>query len=142
VSPALRSEAIGFWLGHRLLGESCLVERRSHELVYLARAPDGQLAGLATVGLGRRTHDGRNIYDLRVYVAPPHRGSPLALALVQSSRELLRADSLVHPAAGLRVIAEIPKLARPGIRRYLERHGFVHRGRTSQGFDCWVAPFD
>jgi hypothetical protein len=42
----------------------------------------------------------------------------------------------------LRLVADNPKLMRPGMRRYLERHGFVYRGTDRHGIDRWFAPFD
>lgn len=125
-----------------MINESCLAERRSRELVYLARTLDGRLAGLSSVSLGRRSPDGRTVYDLRVYIAPPHRILSLARRLTLQTRDLLRADSLVHPAAGLRLLADHPKLRRPGIRRYLERHGFQPRGTDREGAERWFTPFD
>jgi hypothetical protein len=141
VTPAQRAEAIAFWFDHRAVSESCIAERRSHELVYMARSPDGRLAGLTTVSLGRRTQDGRNIYDFRIFVAPTDRVPYLARELTNRSRDLLRDDSRTTPAAGMRLVADHPKLARPGIRRYLERHGYVHRGQNRHGRDLWFVPF-
>ena len=140
-SQTQRAAAIAFWHEQRALRETCLAERRSHELVYMALAPDLGIAGLTSVSLGRRSQDGRNVYDFRIFVAPSHRSSFLARELTHRSRNLLRTDSLTHPAAGMRLFAEDPKLRRPGIRRYLERHGYLYRGQNRQGQDLWLAPF-
>lgn len=140
-SEALRNQAIGFWLGHRTLQGVCAAECRSHGLVYVAMTADGQIAGLTSVSLGRRGPDGRNVYDFRIFIAPPHRSLALARKLTNGSRDLLRADSLSWPAAGMRLVAEDPKLLRPGIRRYLERQGYVYRGQNRHGQDLWLAPF-
>lgn len=141
-SQAQRAAAIAFWHQQGALREPCLAERRSHELVYIALAPDRQIAGLASVSLGRRTQDGLTVYDFRVYIAPAHRIPYLVRELANRSRELLRADSLTRPAAGMRLFAEDPKLARPGIRRYLERQGYLYRGQSRKGQDHWFAPFN
>jgi hypothetical protein len=141
VTPAQRAEAIAFWYDHRAVNESCIAERRSHELVYMARGPDGRLAGLTTVSLGRRTRDGRNVYDFHIFIAPIDRVPYLARELTNRSRDLLHEDSRTTPAAGMRLVADHPKLAGPGIRRYLERHGYLHRGLDRHGRDLWFAPF-
>ncbi len=141
-TEAQRSAAISFWLGHRALRETCLAERRSHELVYIALSADGNIAGLTSASLGRRTQDGRNIYNFRIFIAPPHRVPSLARTLLHRSQALLRADSPERPAAGMRLVAEDPKLQRPGIRRYLERLGYLYRGQNRQGQDLWLIPFD
>jgi hypothetical protein len=140
-TEAQRTQAIDFWLGHRVMSGACVAERRSHELVYVALTADGQMAGLTSVSLGRRGHDGRNVYDFRIFIAPPHRSAFLARGLMNRSRDLLQADSLRWPAAGMRLFAEDPKLCRPGIRRYLERQGYLYRGQNRQGQDLWFAPF-
>ena len=140
VTAAQRREAIAFWFEHGALTETCIAERRSHELVYLARAPGGRLAGLTTVSLGRRSQDGRNVYDFRIFIAPADRVPYLALELTHRSRDLLRHDSRTTPAAGMRLISANPKLAGPGIRRYLERHGYQYRGQDRQGRNLWFAP--
>jgi GNAT superfamily N-acetyltransferase len=142
VSASQRSEAVNLWLGQRAILESCLADRRSYELVALARAPDGGLAGTASVSLGRRAPDGRNVYNLRMYVAPSHRLPGLARRLTLASVEVMRRDSLAHPAAGVRVIAENPKLARPGARRLLSRLGFGLKGKNREGQDHWFLSFD
>jgi GNAT superfamily N-acetyltransferase len=140
-TEALRNQAIGFWLRHRVLQGACVADRRSHELVYVALAPDGEIAGLTSVSLGRRGQDGRNVYDFRIFVDPAHRASSLARELTNRSRDLLQVDSRTWPAAGMRLFAEDPKLRRPGIRRYLERHGYHYRGQNRHGQDQWFAPF-
>lgn len=136
-----RAQAIGFWLEYRVLQGACVADRRSHELVYMALIPDGQIAGLTSVSLGRRGQDGRNVYDFRIFVAPAHRSTFLARELTNRSRDLLLADSRIWPAAGMRLFAEDPKLCRPGIRRYLERHGYRYRGQNRHGQDHWFASF-
>lgn len=140
-TPDQRSRAIDFWFRHRALDQSCLAERRSHELVYMALDGDREIAGLTSVSLGRRDREGRNIYDFRIYIAPSHRVAYLARELTNRSRDLLCTDSQTRPAAGMRLFAEDPKLRRPGIRRYLERQGYVHRGQDRNGQDLWFAPF-
>ena len=140
-TPAVRDEAVAFWFAQGALRESCLAHRRSYELVYIARGADGHLAGTTSVSLGRRTREGLNVYDLRIFIARPHRGQVLARELMRHSRDLLQRDSLIHPAAGLRLFAEDPKLRRPGIRRYLERNGYRYRGPDRKGQDIWYSPF-
>jgi hypothetical protein len=142
VTAEQRGEAIRFWFENGALSESCVAERRSHELVYIARSPDGQVAGLTSVSLGRRNADGRTVYDLRVFIAPAHRIPYLVRELTNRTRELLKVDSQNHPASGLRLVADNPKLMRRGIRRYLERHGFLFRGTDRHGVERWFAPFD
>ena len=142
VTVEQRREAIRFWFEEGAINESCVAERRSHELVLVARAPDGHLAGLTSVSLGRRNPDGRTVYDLRVFIAPAHRNLYLVRELTDRTRALLKADSERRPASGMRLVADNPKLMRPGIRRYLERHGCVYRGTDRHGIDRWFAPFD
>lgn len=142
VTGEQRAEAIRFWFENRFLNESCLAERRSRELVYLARTPDGRLTGTSGVSLGRRGPDGRTVYELRLFIAPSNRLPSLIRDLTRRTRDRLKADCLEHPASGMRLTADNPKLMRPGIRRYLERHGFLFRGADRHGVDRWFLPFD
>jgi len=137
-----RAAAIAFWFKHRALTESCLAERRSHELVYLALAEDERIAGLTSVSLGRRGTDRRNVYDLRIFIAPDDRVAYLMRELTNRTRDLLREDSRTTPASGMRLVADNPKLHRPGLRRYLERQGYCPRGRNRHGIDQWFSAFD
>jgi hypothetical protein len=66
----------------------------------------------------------------------------LVRELTDRTRALLKADSERRPASGMRLVADNPKLMRPGMRRYLERHGCVYRGTDRHGIDRWFAPFD
>ena len=141
-TPQQRGEAIRLWLDHGFLDESCVAERRSQELVYLARSPQGELAGTSGVSLGRRGPDGRTVYDLRLFIAPGHRIPGLARELTWRTRDLLDADRARRPASGMRLTADNPKLMRPGVRRYLERHGLLFRGTDRHGVERWFVPFD
>ena len=48
--------------------------------------------------------------------------------LTNRTRDLLRRDSRTTPASGMRLVADNPKLHRPGIRRYLVRQGYLPAG--------------
>jgi hypothetical protein len=137
----LRAAVIDFWFRHRALGEPCLAERRSHELVYLALGEAGHIGGLTTASLGRRLADGRAVFNLRVFIAPADRGGYLMRELIDRTRNLLRGERAGTPAGGVCLVAENPKLTRPGIRRYLLRQGFEARGCNRAGLEQWFAPF-
>lgn len=141
-TAAQRAAAIGFWFEHKATNEPCLAERRSHELVYLAVAADGRIGGLTSVSLARRDTDGRTVYNFHIFIAPRDRVPYLMRELTNRTRDLLRRDSRSTPASGMRLVADNPKLHRPGIRRYLVRQGYCPRGQNRHGIDQWFAPFD
>lgn len=141
-SPEQRAEAVAFWLGQGALPHRQAAERRARDLVYLVRRHDGALAGMSTVGL-RTGADGRTWYVFRMFLRPEDRAPYLMRAVTNATRDLLR--GFEHPQgrpAGMLIVTENRKLMRPGIRRYFERHGYQYGGKTPQGLDLWLAPFD
>ena len=140
-TAALRAAAIDFWFRYRALAEPCLAERRSYELVYLALGEGGGISGLTSASLGRRLADGGNVFNLRIFIAPRDRVGFLVRELINRTRDLLRAERTIGRAGGVCLVADNPKLARPGIRRYLLRQGYQPRGTTSAGLERWFASF-
>lgn len=141
-SAAQRAEAAAFWIEQRALRNPGEATRRSAELVYLVRRPDGALAGMSTVGL-RVGPDGRLYYVYRMFLRREDRTPYLMRAVTNASRDFLHGFPHPHgPVAGMLIVAENRKLMRPGIRRYFGRHGYQYHGKTPRGLDLWLAPFD
>lgn len=140
-TAALRAAAIDFWFRHQAVGEPCMAERRSHELVYLALEGAGRIGGLTTASLARRLADGRTVFNLRIFIAPADRAGYLMRELINRTRDLLRQERAGAPTGGVCLVADNPKLGRPGIRRYLLRQGYQPRGCTRAGQERWFASF-
>ncbi len=136
-----RSEIIALWQGEGVVRDAGERERRSHEAVFLIRAPSGELAGLSTVGLAR-VEAGRTFYAYRMFLRKRDRIPNLMVAVVIATREFLR--DFKHPElrpAGILHVNENPKLMRPGARRLFARFGYRFWGKTADGQDVWAAEF-
>ena len=133
---------MAFWLDQGALASRAAAERRAHQLILLVRRSDGRLAGMSTAGT-ETAGDGRRYYVYRMFLAPEDRVPYLMREVTNESRDLLRASEHPEgPTAGMLIETENRKLMRPGIRRYLARHGYVYTGRSRRGLDLWLAPFD
>ena len=136
-----RSEIIALWQGEGVVRDAGERERRSHEAVFLIRAPSGELAGLSTVGLAR-VEDGRTFYTYRMFLRKRDRIPYLMVAVVIATRDFLR--NFKHPElqpAGILHVNENPKLMRPGAKRLFARFGYRFWGKTADGQDVWAADF-
>lgn len=141
ISDAQRREAMALWQAEGVVPDAAERERRSHEIVLLARTPAGELAGLSSAEIIHAA-DGRRFYNYRMFIKPSARIPYLMSAITRRSRDLLQAFS--HPSgplAGLIVVAENPKLMRPGMRRELQRIGFDDWGQTADGAAVWGIEF-
>jgi hypothetical protein len=142
VSDVQREEIIRFWREQGAVLNLREAERRSREVVFMVRNGAGDLAGLCTVGLARLPGETRPYYAYRMFLRQQDRVPYLMRTVTYATWEFLR--DFDHPQgrrAGMLIVTENPKLMRPGIRRYLERHGYRYRGRNRKGLDVWVAEF-
>ncbi|MDP3875410.1 MAG: hypothetical protein Q8Q50_00355 [Methylobacter sp.] len=140
-TEAQRREAMALWQAEGVVPDAAERERRSDEVVLMARTPLGELAGLSSVAIVDAA-DGRRFYHYRMFIKPSARIPYLMCAVTRRSRDLLQAFS--HPSgplAGLIVVAENPKLMRPGTRRELQRIGFAPWGLAPAGEAVWGIEF-
>jgi hypothetical protein len=71
-----------------------------------------------------------------------HRRPHLMREGTNAARDFLRGFRHPHAnPAGMLIVTENRKLMRPGMKRYLERHGYQYRGRDPRGLDVWLAQF-
>lgn len=140
-SAEQRSEAVTFWLAQGAIAQRQEALRRAFELVYLVRRSDGRLAGMSTVAL-QTGANGHTFYAYRMFLRPEDRVPYLMRTITNASRDLLREFVAPDPKpAGMLIVTENPKLMRAGMARYLERHGYLYRGKNLRGLDRWWAPF-
>ena len=136
-----RSEIIALWQGEGVVRDAGERERRSHEAVFLIRAPSGELAGLSTVGLVR-VEGGRKFYAYRMFLRKRDRVPYLMVTVTQATRDFLR--NFAHPEfqpSGMLIVAGNPKLMRPGVQKLFARHGCRYWGKTPWGEDVWAVDF-
>jgi len=118
-------------------------QRRVSEVVVVARAPDGQVAGVNTVYVADAPGDRGAWYFYRTYVRPEHRGvAGVPTRMVALALQELRVHP--HPQAprGVVIITENAKLMRRGAMSRLEGLGFHLLGSDARGLDVWCHRFD
>ena len=118
-------------------------QRRVGEVVVVARAADGQVAGVNTVYVADAPGDRGAYYFYRTYLRPEHRGvAGIPRRMVRLALQQLRGHR--HPQAprGVVIITENPKLMRRGIKTRIEALGFHLLGSDARGCDVWCHKFD
>lgn len=106
-------------------------------MVFIARNPGGALVAVCTVYLGELT-PGEPYYFYRMFIQPGDRIPGMMSFITGAARNYLRGhaaalDSENRPR-GLVIVAENPKLMRPGMRRIFEDIGYQYAGsRNGQG---------
>lgn len=131
------AELSEFWLSRGAIRDPAEARRRTAEAVFLVLA-DERIVGVNTV---YRAQLGE-YWFYRRFMDPAHRLAGLGPRLFRATVELLagRRDADGNPR-GIAVVAENPKLARPGARRMLARLGLRACGQTPRGQDVWRLDF-
>jgi transposase InsO family protein len=128
-------EVIGLWTSEGGLSRE-EARRRLAELLLVATAPDGQLAGIATTYLKRHDQLRGELWHYRTLVAQAHRQTHLALAMALRARHhLVRRFTSGEDQRGLGIIFEIENeiLKRFEPKAVWPRTGFVFIGENARG---------
>src|SRR5258706_11473367 len=136
-----RSEILTLWQNERAGIQGANAERSSREAVFLIRAYSGELVGTSNVAL-IRLKGGQRFYSYSMFIRPRDRVPYLMISVCDATRDFLR--NFKHPIsqpAGMLNINENLRLAKPGVRKLFERHGYRYWGQTSEGEDVWVTEF-
>jgi hypothetical protein len=110
--------------------------RRLDELLLVATAPDGELAGIATTFLKRHDQLRAELWHYRTLVAESHRQSNVALAMALAARDHLVQRFLSgEDERGIGIVFEIENdiLKRFEPRAVWPRTGFVFVGENARG---------
>lgn len=142
VGPSLRDELVGMWVSEGVL-DAVEARRRTAELVAVARAADGEIAGVATAYVAQLGASATKWWFYRTFVRPAHRTAwALVPALFEHAVEALRTHEHAGRPAGVAAVVENPDLARPGAREEIARAGLHRIGRDAAGRDVWCLRFD
>lgn len=134
------ADVVAFWEREGVLTPEQR-EERVHELLLVARAPDGALAGVTTAYLEREAQLGVVLWHVRGMVGEEHRGSAVGYWLGVRSREVLasrwdeRSDTR---ASGVLFQLENTELARAFPMAVWPTMGFRFFGRNVAGQDLRV----
>lgn len=136
----LREEIIAFWNEHGAIPDERVARQRVDQVVALARADDGPIAGICTVARQHVPDLGKELYYYRTFIAPPYRGSFIMTRLVAEAVRILEDYSENHPedaAAGIYMELENPAFAKSLRHARWRKAGlpFVYIGRTPSGLE-------
>jgi hypothetical protein len=140
VTDALRGEIVEFWTRNRAIGNPREAWRRTGEVVYVVRRPDGAVAGVSTVYVAPG-QDGRRRYVYRMFIQPGDRVYGMMAFVTAATRDLLRELDVPNKPAGVVIVTENRKIMRKGMRRVLRKIGFTLVGKTQAGLDVWRSDF-
>jgi hypothetical protein len=111
-------------------------QRRLEELLLVATAPDGQLAGISTAYLKRHPQLRAELWHYRTLVAEPYRQTNVALGMALKARDhLVQRFVRGEDERGIGIIFEIENeiLKRFEPKAVWPRTGFVFIGENARG---------
>jgi hypothetical protein len=142
VTPSVRDEVVGMWLAERVLPPA-EATRRASEVVVVARAADGEIAGVSTAYVASFEGASSRYWFYRMFVRPSHRG---VWAIVPRMFDLalaaLRAHDHPERPLGIAALVENRELMRPATREEIARAGLHRLGADAAGRDVWCLHFD
>jgi hypothetical protein len=142
-SGALGREVIEFWLANHAVGAH-EVERRVHEIVFVARSPNGAIAGVCTAYRELVRMLDNTFLSYRTFVAPAHRTSDLAIAMLQRTIAFFEERFVANVdrrAVGLFLVVENPLLIKYRNEAIWPTSRLTYVGNDSAGRPCRVRYF-
>jgi hypothetical protein len=142
-TPEVRERIALFWLDNNAIRDTAEADRRAQEVGCIVVNAAAEIIGVNTVYRGSLVKDGPRYWFYRTFVRPGSRSPGLSSAVFRfTAKKLAAAPRDAEAPQGIVVVAENPKLARPGGRRRLERLGLQSRGVGPLGNEIWVLDFD
>ncbi|MCB1650627.1 MAG: hypothetical protein KDI46_01085 [Alphaproteobacteria bacterium] len=139
---------IDLWQRNNILPAGVDLEQRAHQVAMMAVRETGELGGVSTVFVGRLSRaglydpDDAPYYFYRMFIQPEDRVPELMFAMTDGTYELLRDFCFEgEKPAGLVFIAENPSLVRRGMKRKLDRRGYVSIGQNHVGQGVFLRRF-
>jgi hypothetical protein len=148
----VRAEVVNFWLAESAIPDQAAAQQRAHQLLVVARAPDGRVAGVSTAVRMHVDHLGFECFYYRTFVGETHRtrglcSTGLVWKILHESYRLLnkRFQCGDDPGVlGLYAEMENPSIMRCRNEAIWQEDGmnFVFIGKTQDGRHMRVWYFD
>jgi hypothetical protein len=140
VAAGGRAELAAFWNKLGAFAAPAAMRGGADDVVCVARDASGKIAGVNSVYIGPLA--GQPHYFYRQFMRPENRQLALSTRMVREAAAFLRARHFAgDPVKGMVLVAENPKLSRPGGRDLLRRLGWTHLGKEIRGHDVWRLAF-
>jgi hypothetical protein len=142
LSADLRHHLVQFWLRSGALSDISEAWRRTFEVGCVTLNRSNEIVGVSSFYIASRADAQGRYFFLRAFVRPDCRIPGLMRRILLFSYDCL-ADYAQEPGAPRGVIleAENPKLAQPGVRRVLQRCGFVSLVAGTPIGEVWLRGF-
>lgn len=131
------------WKKYRALDSDEVMEKRSMQIVYVVKGPDGQVGGVATAAPVRAAFLNNNFfYEFRCFVAPEFRAPGLDSLLTVKTKEFLeRLPDGASKFKGILTIVENEDLKKQRTKAVWPASGMVFAGYNSKGDHIRVGYF-
>jgi hypothetical protein len=142
LTPDVRDEIVGMWTAEGAVAPA-EAQRRVAEVVLMARAADGTVAGVNTAYVQKAPGTTANYWFYRMFLRPAHRGNwALPRAMYVHAIDVLRRQANPAQPKGVVAIVENPRLMRRAASATIAELGATRLGRDAQGRDVWCVNFD
>jgi GNAT superfamily N-acetyltransferase len=142
-TPEVRERIARFWQDNDAIRDAAEAGRRAEEVGCIVVNAAAEIVAVNTVYPASLVKAGPRYWFYRTFVRPDSRSPGLSSATFRFTvKKLAAAPRDAEAPQGVLVVAENPKLARPGGRRRLERLGLRSRGVGPRGNELWVLDFD
>lgn len=147
-TPPLRAAIAALWHRHRILPPNVDPLQRAHQVAVAIIRNNDTLVGVSTVyqGVIRQPQPAVAqdipVYFYRMFIQPQDRVPELMRKVTNATFAILQALHRAGQAKGMAIVSENRKLMRPGLRRKLERNGYVLIGQNAAGQDVILRRFN
>lgn len=144
IDESLVSDVAKFWINNGAIQNPDTCRQRARQLVVVARADDGEIAGVSTAFTQTVAHnDAESCLIYRTFIAPKHRIPGLYVAIFNASRDALRAHVKGPDAPKkLMFVLENKKFLSPASKRIFERNECSFVGYDQRGLEVWQTRLD
>jgi hypothetical protein len=142
-SPGDAAAIRDFWRSEKALDSDAAMDQRLPQVLMLARASDGRVAGVCTALAITPPRLGQPVYYWRTFVGAAWRSSQLVMALLKRSCALLEDEARAadFPCIGVLLELENARFSDAGRRAEWHHPRFTYIGRSERGLDLRVHYF-
>lgn len=132
-----------FWVRENALESEAAMDQRLPQVLMIARASDGQIAGVCTALTVTPPQLGQPMYYWRAFIGSAWRSSKLVRSLLNRSCELLESHAIANDFPCLGVLLELENSRFSNVLRRAQWHNphFVFIGRSERGLDVRIHYF-
>lgn len=146
-TPEIRAAIIEFWQRNRILPPGVDPAQRVDQVVLVSIHESGHIAGVTTVyqedlrHIGCDDSFGKKYYFYRMFIQPRDRVPRMMDFMLKMTFDVLQSIKMPDKPEGLIVVFENRKASRRGVRRVIEKLGFIQIATDPRGNACYMRDF-